>query len=107
MKAKITRPDGTVVEVEGDVDEILKLIQAPTPTELVFGDFFWPKPERPLGCPGIVNHPSMDMTKFRFMPCEHDYVDPSDTTSTPHCRKCGMQAVPGYTVTVIQTTDQR
>lgn len=100
MKAKITRPDGTVVEAEGEIDEILKLLPPVGAAELVFGDFFWPAPERQPGCPGIIRHPGIDVARFRFLPCEHEFPEPGDSTVPPHCRKCGIQSVPGYTITV-------
>ncbi len=119
MKAKITRKDGTVIELEGTAEELARFIEeprieitaAPAPAvdwKKLLEDAAKADEEQRQkgwwqggGCPGIVPLP------FRLDPCPggvHDFPSPWLGLFPPACTRCGLSAAP-FTQIICQTNE--
>jgi len=87
MKVKITKPDGTVLELECTPEEL---------NALGYGAYL---PFAPINVP--ISIPSV------FGPvdiCQHDFPSPWHGTIPPSCMKCGQQAYGSWTITTVSNT---
>ena len=104
MKAKITRADKTVIELEGTAEELSRFIEEPklqiegapsTPTDISRLLDEMTKAERPPHCPGIVPLP-LDPHLPHFdiwwgQGCQHEFpTGPWMSVLPPPCTKCGF-----------------
>ncbi len=134
MKAKITRKDGTIVELEGTAEELAPFIHEPrieikseTATigtkiegpstlaklleEMAKQDKRTPQwPGVVPHCPGIGTLPGGQGFTWGFTdPCSlglHDFPSPWMSVSPPACQRCGFQAAAPLWSTIC-TNDQR
>lgn len=80
MKAKITRTDGTVLELEGTEQEIATVVQALL-LQVTVG---------PIAVGGPLTIPSTPAPYVNPVWCAHEYPNPWMGTQPPSCIKCGQ-----------------